>query len=108
MPAAVTNESFQDPSVAPAHGGGRGDGAGQPWARENKSACALGGQRVLGGGSGVRVDMVGGNRRERVNRVARLGSALDEIDTRADGAGGRGGAGTRSGEKVLIIGTRSV
>ena len=83
------------PSVAPAHGG-VGD-AGPAAAAASAKVAERAGARVAAGGP-----LGQGKGRGGSSRVARLGSALDDVDTRSHGSRAAGGVATRarSGEKV--------
>lgn len=101
MPEAI-EECQRDPPVAPAHGGVGSGGAARSGSPENM-VMTDGGRRGIGAGGWGGARAGGGNSSGGgADRVARLGSALDEIQTRADGTRRRGGAGggARSGEKV--------
>lgn len=84
-------------SVAPAHGGVGDTATGQLNSREMKGS--MGTAKVAG-----RV-VAGKGRAGGSSRVARLGSALDNVETRADEARGRGGRGVRasSGQRVCAM-----
>lgn len=102
----------KDPSIAPAHGG-VGDtatGGGEPSFRKAGASpvttgavsgklSGLAGAEVGVGAGGV---LGPGKARRGRNRVKMLGSALDEVENRGDGPGGKGGRAVRdrSGEKV--------
>lgn len=119
--SSSTNTSKNDrthsrPPVAPAHGGGGGGGCvssprseapGKPGSTDN--AIGLGGGStgavaVRRGANGERANVGvvgvqgGGTRRGRTDRVSKLSSALDGIETRAEAAGRR--VGGRVAEKV--------
>lgn len=84
-------------SVAPAHGGVGDTATGQPVSREIKGPAGT--AKVAG-----RV-VAGKGRAGSSSRVARLGSALDNVETRADEVRGRGGRGVRasSGQRVRAM-----
>lgn len=89
----------RDSPIAPAHGGA-GDTATSAVPATTGQGNATGQTRA---GVGVGRPTGSGKGGGRTSRVARLGSALDDVETRANGAKGTGGraARARSGEKVL-------
>lgn len=104
----------KDPSIAPAHGGvgsTAATGGGEPGGREEKASAATAAivpgkfSGLAGAGVGAGGVLSPGKGRRGKNRVAMLGTALDGLETRADGPGGKGGKGVRdrSAEKVCVL-----
>lgn len=110
--AALKREEF---SPAPAHGGGRDatlSSAGQPVSAGAAGPVALATAAAHGkavgragaGTAGAADGMLVRKGRGMGNRVARLGLALDDVQTRADRAAGRSSKGlrARSGQRVCV------
>ncbi len=91
-------QAILDPSIAPAHGG-VGD-AGPPAAAASAKVAERTVARVGAGGA-----LGPGKGRGGSSRVARLGSALDDVDSRSHGSGAAGGGAVRActGEKVCDV-----
>ncbi|CBN77383.1 hypothetical protein Esi_0053_0077 [Ectocarpus siliculosus] len=96
LPDAAAAAAAMKLSVAPAHGGVGDTATGQPVSREMKGSAGT--AKVAG-----RV-VTGKGRAGCGSRVARLGSALDNVETRADEARGRSGRGVRasSGQRLNL------